>query len=514
MPAVAIPPLELSSAATTIQAHARGKVTRQRTQLLREELLRTRHMEPAATPAAAPNASASGVAVPLLEIDKAAMTIQSHVRGKVAREKTGLRRDELLRTRHIEAAAAPVPAALAPPTPPKPKPAPKGAAARVKIDPSTIRLPQETSSFGQAVPLMLARRAQRKKIRSLSSNERADRERGWNEKKFNSTPPTLKGIKLSRKEPWDDDANYFSDLLTQQDPFSLDNTSHVRYWESSARDVWIEEGWSKERRGRALARKSEKEMARPWDGSILHATPYLLWGLKPVTPEQWDRDQKIRKKNDPDKKRKERIRKGVPNPYEAQAREAESMVTPRFGWFGGSPAAAPAPAPAPASDSVASGAPMSTALVVRSRPGSSLRFGTPTSTARSLTPTSPARSPTPKSPASSLTPKSPSRPATSASVQHTPTRKEAMSAKERQRKKQAERDEAATRLQAIQRGRKSRQSFARTDPKPAALGGLFGWFGVGSSKSKLPPPKPKTGIWSVAAAAPTTGGRNDDGMAC
>ena len=51
---------------------------------------------------------------------------------------------------------------------------------------------------------------------------------------------------------------------------------------------------------------------------------------------------------EPDRLRSERIKKGMPSPYEVQTREAEAKITPRFGWFSSAPAAAPAAAPAEA----------------------------------------------------------------------------------------------------------------------------------------------------------------------
>jgi len=62
----------------------------------------------------------------------------------------------------------------------------------------------------------------------------------------------------------------------------------------------------------------------------------------------WYEDQKIRRRHEPDRLRSERIKKGMPSPYEVQTREAEAKITPRFGWFSSAPAAAPAAAPAEA----------------------------------------------------------------------------------------------------------------------------------------------------------------------
>ena len=224
------------------------------------------------------------------------------------------------------------------------------AAASTPVSPvSPLKRHGYNEIFGGAVPLMLARRAHRKHRPPLSPNSRATLERGWNSAPFSPTPPTLQGVKLARKEPWHDDAAHFVELLKMQDPPSLNNTRQARFWQSTARDVWSEESWSHMERQRVQARKPVHEQQRPWDDSVWHAQPFSLRGCKPVTKDAWwYEDQKIRRRHEPDRLRSERIKKGMPSPYEVQTREAEAKITPRFGWFSSAPAAAPAAAPAEA----------------------------------------------------------------------------------------------------------------------------------------------------------------------
>ena len=224
------------------------------------------------------------------------------------------------------------------------------AAASTPVSPvSPLKRHGYNEIFGGAVPLMLARRAHRKHRPPLSPNSRATLERGWNSAPFSPTPPTLQGVKLARKEPWHDDAAHFVELLKMQDPPSLNNTRQARFWQSTARDVWSEESWSHMERQRVQARKPVHEQQRPWDDSVWHAQPFSLRGCKPVTKDAWwYEDQKIRRRHEPDRLRSERIKKGMPSPYEVQTREAVAQITPRFGWFSSAPAAAPAAAPADA----------------------------------------------------------------------------------------------------------------------------------------------------------------------
>ena len=279
------------------------------------------------SPIAAAPAPATSMSVP------GAPTLTSHAESSAA-----LLGDQAAGSAHAglsELPLAAAPAALSEPPAPAPTAAPR--ARTTNRVPHHLTLAARDEAFGLAVPLMLARRANRKKRRQLSPEERAAREQGWNYATFNSTPPTLKGVKLARKEPWDDDANYFVDLLKQQDPFSIDNTANVRFWESTARDVWTEESWSGAERKRVQQRKSLREIEKPWDASVWHPQPYLLRGVQPVTRESWDEDRKVRTRNDPDQLRRERLEAGIPSPYELQAREAEALLTPRFGWFGSAP---------------------------------------------------------------------------------------------------------------------------------------------------------------------------------
>ena len=221
------------------------------------------------------------------------------------------------------------------------------AAASTPVNPvSPLKKHGYNEIFGGAVPLMLARRAQRKHRPPLSPNSRNTLERGWNSAPFSPTPPILQGVKLARKEPWHDDAAHFVELLKMQDPPSRNNTRQGRFWESTARDVWSEESWSHMERQRVQARKPVHERQRPWDDSVWHAQPFSLRGCKPVTKDAWwYEDQKIRRRHEPDRLRSERKKKGMPSPYEVQTREAEATITPRFGWFSSAPAAAPAAAP-------------------------------------------------------------------------------------------------------------------------------------------------------------------------